>query len=357
MQPLVPPASVEADLILDVAIQLIEQPDVPLPDPLRPTFNLATTHHTQNIQTQTDPMPTSVLSIEKLKAKDQHILQYTGFENYAKFQYVFLTLGPSAHSLSYRWHRPHSISVENQFLITLIKLRKHSTNVELSILFETTASIISNIFVTWINFMYFQWREADIWPSKDLVAFFTPLDFNKQFPHTRIIIDGTEIPIKKPKNPNSQQTTWSSYKNKNTLKTMVGCTPGGLVNYIHHAYGGSASDRNLTEHSTLMSTLDPGDSIMSDKGFTVQDIFAPYDIAVNIPTFMTGKNQLSVKSVSQDHKIASKRVLIERVIGLAKTYNILCLPLNDIETALGTQIIFVCFMLCNFRSSIVPESR
>ena len=27
---------------------------------------------------------------------------------------------------------------------------------------------------------------------------------------------------------------------------------------------------------------------MSDKGFTVQDRFAPYDISVNIPTFPTG---------------------------------------------------------------------
>ena len=299
--------------------------------------------------TQTDPLPKTGMCIDKIKHDDSAILQYTGLENYTKFNYVLLTLGPNAYELNYRWRQTEILSIENQFLVTMMKLRKHYTNKDLSLMFEVSEFTISNVFVTWINFMYCQWKELDLWPSKDLVAFFSPLDFNKQFPNCRIIIDGTEVPIKKPKNPNAQQKTWSSYKNRNTLKTMVGCTPGGLITHIQDAYGGSASDRILTERSNLMNKLDPGDSIMSDKGFTVQDMFAPYDISVNIPTFMTGKNQLSVKALSRDRKIATKRVLIERIIGLAKTYKILCSPLNDIETALGSQIIFSCFMLCNFR--------
>jgi len=88
----------------------------------------------------------------------------------------------------------------------------------------------------------------------------------------------------------------------------------------------------------------------------VQDLFALVDVTVNTPTFLRHRNQFRAKSLLRDKKIASKRVHVERVIGLAKTYKILCTPLNGVETALGGRILFCCFMLCNFRSCIVPQS-
>lgn len=72
-----------------------------------------------------------------------------------------------------------------------------------------------------------------------------PSDFKLKFPNTRIIIDGTEYPIKKPQAPRAQQSTYSTYKNRNTIKILVGSTPGGLVNYISEAYGGSTNDRQI----------------------------------------------------------------------------------------------------------------
>lgn len=79
-------------------------------------------------------------------------------------------------------------------------------------------------------------------------------------------------------------------------------------------------------------------------------------MCVNIPTFLKNHNQFEEETLARDQKVASKRVHIERIIGLAKTYKILCQPLNDIETQLGLQILFVCFMLCNLRSCIIPAT-
>ena len=39
--------------------------------------------------------------------------------------------------------------------------------------------------------------------------------------------------------PLAQQITFSTYKNKNTAKVLIGVTPGGMVSYISPAYGGS----------------------------------------------------------------------------------------------------------------------
>jgi len=35
---------------------------------------------------------------------------------------------------------------------------------------------------------------------------------------------------------------------------------------------------------------------MADKGFDVQDIFAPYDVTVNMPTFSRKRSRISNKT-------------------------------------------------------------
>lgn len=301
--------------------------------------------------TSTDKQP--ILSAEKLK--DDAIHFYTGLETYSKFKMVLQTLGEGAFHLNYIYGAIHPISVEDQFFIVLIKLRQHKTNFELSSLFNISEADVYNIFVTWVKFMFLQWKELDMWPPQELVRFFCPTDFKAKFPNTRIIVDGTEFPIKKPKLPTAQQATFSTYKNRNTVKCLIGATPGGFISYVSPAFGGSTSDRQIVERSTLPQDCDPKDLVMADKGFDVQDIFAPFDVTVNIPTFFKQKNRMSGKCVAKDRKICSKRVHIERIIGLGKTYKILTAPMNLSETNMATEIAFVCFMLCNFRQCIIPK--
>jgi hypothetical protein len=76
--------------------------------------------------------------------------------------------------------------------MTLIKLRRHTTNFELSKWFGVSENTVTNIIVTWYRFMYLQWKEIDIWPVRELVRYFTPSDFGLKFPKTRLIVDGTE---------------------------------------------------------------------------------------------------------------------------------------------------------------------
>lgn len=286
---------------------------------------------------------------------DSRIHYFTGLESYKKFEFVLQTLGPAADDLNYHNGWIPSLSVEDQFFLTLIKLRRHTTNYELSQDFGISEAAVTNIFVTWINFMSVEWGDIDWWPSRDMVKFFSPSDFKVQYPSTRVIVDGTECPIKKPKQPLNQQATFSTYKNCNTVKVLVGSSPGGLISYVSNAYAGSTSDRAIAERSDLPNMCDSGDSVMADKGFNVQDLFIANNVTINIPTFFKKKNRISGDIVMKDRKIASKRVHIERLIGLAKTYQILKKPLNNTESALAMEVIRVCFNLCNFRENIVPN--
>jgi len=294
--------------------------------------------------------------IDKFIFDDEAIHYYTGLENNSKVMFVLSTLGHAVYNLSYYAHKCENLSVPNQFFLVLIKLRVHVPNFQLSRMFGISKNSVSNIFITWINFMACQWREIDIMPSREMTTFHMPDDYVKKFPRTRVIIDGMECPIMKPKNPHAQQATFSSYKNCNTLKVVVGSSPGGVINLVSPAYGGSISDRQLTERIQLGKACDPGDQIMADKGFNIQDIVGLNDVHVNMPTFLKKGNQFQPKVLARDRQIASKRVHIERHIGLAKTYKILSQPMNMNEACLGSEIIFICCMLCNFRSSIIPRT-
>ncbi|XP_069109333.1 uncharacterized protein [Argopecten irradians] len=222
------------------------------------------------------------------------------------------------------------------YCLSLMKLRRYTTNFELSKVFSISESSVKNIVYTWIIFKSKQWQEINIWPSRSLVRYFAPSDFKAKFPTTRVIVDGTECPI-------------------NTIKILVGSTPGGLVNYVSTAYGGCTSDGQIVERCRFVNICDPGDSVMADKGFNVQDLFARMDVTVNIPTFFKKRNRMNSKTLMRDRKITSKRVHIERVIGLGKTFKILTNPLNSTETKLSSHITFCCYMLCNFKTCIIPR--
>ena len=68
-------------------------------------------------------------------------------------------------------------------------------------------------------------------------------------------------------------------------------TPRGLVSFVSEAYVGSTSDRQICERSELMTKpmISAGDSIMADRGFNVQDLFANRNVHMNIPSFLKGR--------------------------------------------------------------------
>lgn len=304
---------------------------------------------------QCNMMPLRYLRIELLTDNQEAVQYYTGFDDYNHFMLMYAVLGPNVECINLN---ECGLSGPNQLFLTMLKLRQAKDDYEIGFLLGVKKTMVSHIFSTWVNFMYFQLEELDIWPSKATVEANMPIHFKELFPTTRVILDATEVPIQKPKDPNFQSATFSSYKNKNTAKVMIGCTPSGSVSYISEAYGGSASDRQIIERSSLCTDpekFEKGDSIMADRGIMVQDLFAMKDVKVNTPTMLKGKSQLEEGEVVGDRRIASKRIHVERVIGLAKTYKILKKDMQYHRLHLANRIINVCFKLTLFRRSIVSN--
>ena len=84
---------------------------------------------------------------------------------------------------------------------------------------------------------------------------------------------------------------------------------------MSEAYGGCTSDRQIVERCKLGRLCDPGGSVMADKRFNVQDLFARMDVTINIPTFVKKRNRITGKTLLRDIKVSSKRVHNERIVG------------------------------------------
>jgi hypothetical protein len=60
-----------------------------------------------------------------------------------------------------------------------------------------------------------------------------------------VIIDATEVFIQQPSLPELQQRTFSSYKNHNTFKALIGISPSGAVTFVSKLYPGNIKSSHV----------------------------------------------------------------------------------------------------------------
>ena len=125
--------------------------------------------------------------------------------------------------------------------------------------------------------------------------------------------------------------TWSNYKKHNTVKFLIGITPQGSIAFISKGWGGRVSDIHLTENGGLLRNFLPGDVVLADRGFNIQEAAGMYCAEVKLPPFTRGKKQLSKMEIDVSHQLSSVRIHVERVISMVRQkYAILrsILPIN-----------------------------
>ena len=216
-----------------------------------------------------------------------------------------------------------------------------------------SAATYSRLFSTWIVFLEKELSLLFPWPSQAQVHHWMPECFRQRYPNTRSIIDCMELQIQRPSSLLNQSKTYSNYKSRNTFKVLVGITPSGLVNFVSEAWGGRASDKEITLSSSLIPMLDEGDAVMVDRGFDVEEELVEKGIHLNMPPKLKDKKRLSALQVEVTRRIAEVRIHVERSIGRSRRYDILnqVFPLSMAD--LIDSIVHVCFLLTNFDKPLV----
>ena len=207
--------------------------------------------------------------------------------------------------------------------------------------------------------MFHRFKEIEIWPMREQSLANLPEKVREFCPTLRCIIDATEIYIEQPKNPEAQQLTFSTCKNHNTLKSLIGISGDGAINFVSTLEGGSISDRDLTVKSGILGKdWAKGDVLMADRGFEIQDDLAPMGVKLNIPPFLKGKGQFEKDELVETRRIAKFRIHVERAIERIKNCHILdYVPITLCSSGIIDQIFFVCAMLTNFLPPLVSDDK
>ena len=309
----------------------------------------------------------SLFRLDNIKEDSDLVKFYTGFSDYATLATFYEQVLESDAKVMRQWdsrrckeacgdtkHGPCcKLPLLEQLFMTLVRLRLGLYERDLAVRFGVSQSTVSRTTTTWINLMYHSFKAIERFPPWHIVKKYMPQIFKRNYPNTRVIIDATEFAIERPSSLSSQSSTFSTYKNKNTVKVLLGITPSGAISFVSKCYEGSISDKRLVEVSGLLEKLDAGDEIMADKGFLIQDILAPLGVRLNVPPLLKSDRQMASEDVILTKKIAQLRVHVERAIGRVKNFHILqnVLPAAMWDTI--NQVIYVCCMLTNFDPPLV----
>ena len=119
-----------------------------------------------------------------------------------------------------------------------------------------------------------------------------PPIFKYHFPRLTCIIDCFEIFIDRPINLKARAQVYSNYKKHSTVKYIISCSTLVAMNFLSNGWGGRATDIYIVRNSGFISSKFhcPGDQILSDRGFPLQDNFAlSCSAEFIIPAFMKGE--------------------------------------------------------------------
>lgn len=240
--------------------------------------------------------------------------------------------------------------------MTLVRLRRKPSMTMLADIFGIATGTASRITITWILFLE---KELSF-----LLPFSTTDEMNglpmpKAFQgisNLRGIIDCTEFYIETPRRLPSQKATYSSYKSRNTFKLLVSISPIPHFNFVSNLFSGNISDKELVRKSGFLDKLIPGDAIMADKGFNIQDLLALHETRLLAPPIMR-KAAISSKASTATRRIAKPRVHVERLIRKLKCFGILrgVLPLTIKPYV--SSITRVCAALVNLEPSIIDTDQ
>ena len=295
---------------------------------------------------------------ERCFTSDDKVCYYTGLPNRELLLSVFeLVIPLPGLRREYYWR---------SYLITLMKLRLNLGYQDLAYRLGVSVSTLSRRYQEMLDIMAIRLDFLIFWPDREELQKTMPLCFRPTYGLKVVaIIDCFEIKIEKSSNFVARAATWSQYKQSNTVKVLIAISPQGMITFISDSWGGRVSDKHITRECGILRKLLPGDIVLADRGFDIEEDVAMFQASLKIPAFTKGVSQLSPLEIEKTRKLANLRIHVERVIGATRQrYSILMstLPIQYM-TAKSPQdvpyvdkIVRICCALNNLCVSAVPFS-
>ena len=127
------------------------------------------------------------------------------------------------------------------------------------------------------------------------------------------------------------------------MKCLITVTPTGGACFVSDLFEGSID--GIFEESGILNYINPGDSILVDKGFTVQELLLPKQENIFIPPFLGQRDKFTKDEVLLTKKIAEARIHVERFNERLKKFDFLIKPFHF--SSIVFQLVYVACCLVN----------
>jgi len=144
--------------------------------------------------------------------------------------------------------------------------------------------------------------------------------FIERFPGVeRVVMDGTERPIKRPTDSEKQKLNYSGKKKRHTRKHLAAVNPNKQVLVLSQAREGKLHDKKFHDEEKLIGNIPAEIPIEVDTGF--QGIQHQYE-NIRIPHKKPKGGELSEQQKSELRKLSQSRVICENAFAGVKRYGV-----------------------------------
>ena len=175
-----------------------------------------------------------------------------------------------------------------------------------------------------------------------------PADMQKLLadtPELLLLLDGTERPIRRPKDEDDQKTNYSGKKKGHRKKNLLVATGDKRVVYVGATRPGSVHDKKLADESGLF--FPPGAVVLQDSG--LQGYQAPEARQTLLPKKKPRGGELLPAQKKLNRLLAHYRVGVEHAIAGVKRCRIVFDTLRNLRAGLVDTVMEVAAGLHNLR--------
>ena len=143
--------------------------------------------------------------------------------------------------------------------------------------------------------------------------------FMERFPEVeKVLLDGTERPVQRPKDARRQKENYSGKKKRHTRKHIAATTDKKRVLVLTIARGGHVHDKRQLDEADLVGNIPDQVAVAGDLGFQgLQNEF----VNIFLPHKKPRGKELSEEKKQENREFSSERVKCEHAFAGIKRYN------------------------------------
>ncbi|KAM4013637.1 uncharacterized protein ACNLHF_003718 isoform 1-T1 [Anomaloglossus baeobatrachus] len=247
------------------------------------------------LQQRNAALEKNLFFLERFSSDSSLIHFYTGFKDYSTLKVVFSTLTDTEGS-SEKWKQcqeegditvskeasaeSEAVAQIDQFFLFLCKVRQGFHDQDLAVRFNISQSRVARIVVTWTHYLYLVLSEIPLWRNRETGCQDVPECFKASYPRARVTLHCGEVRVQA---SNTEGVRSPMSYNRAIYRGLLGIAPHGAVIFISPLYSGCASKREIVKSSGILELLEPGDWVVTEKDFLIQDLVESVGASVVIP--------------------------------------------------------------------------